>query len=116
MKYYYLFILIGIIAGSIFAISLLGKSELNSEQGKQIDCLIITNQDEEKAVTNKADGLMAGSAYYIGRMYGKGKPIAASDQFTLPVLKFGIPGKEPEYSLDQLRKPPDILSIKGCYS
>ncbi|MCK5614202.1 hypothetical protein KAR91_70710 [Candidatus Pacearchaeota archaeon] len=97
MKYYYLFILIGIIAGSIFAISLLGKSELNSDQEKQIENSITRSQDEEKAVTNKADGLMANTPYYLGKLHDKVMPMAADNQFVMPVLKYGIPGKEPEY-------------------
>ena len=98
-----------------------GRSELNKEQGKQIESLIIHSQDGEKAVTNKANGLMANSAYYIGKLYDETTPMVASDQFVMPVLKFGIPGKEPEYTCDNesLRFGLHIISpikSKGCYS
>lgn len=94
MKYYYLFILIVGIA----IYSLRSKSELNKEQGKQIESLIIHSQDEEKGVANKADGLMVDSSYYIGKLYDETTPMVASNQFVKPVLKYGIPGKEPEYA------------------
>ena len=74
------------------------KPELNNEHGKQIDCLFITNQSEEKGVINKAKGLAANTPYYLGKMYDEVTPMAANDQFTMPVHKFGIPGKEPEYN------------------
>ena len=93
MKYYYLFILIVGIA----IYSLRSKSELNKEHALQIESLIIHSQDGEKAVTNKAYGLMANSAYYIGKLYDKTAPMVVSQQFVMPVLKYGIPGKEPEY-------------------
>ena len=110
MKYYYLFVLIAWLSTHIHS----EKSELSNEQGNQIDCLIITNQNEEKAVINKADGL-ASIAYYIGEMFNKVTPMAVNDQFSIPVHKYGIPGKEPNYLILQ-RKPSDILSINGCYS
>ena len=94
MKYYYLFILIGFTDTH----SLSERSELNSDQERQIDCLIITDQYEEKVVINKA--IIAGTTYYTGLRCNEVMPMAMSDQFTLPVLKFGIPGKEPEYERD----------------
>lgn len=94
MKYYYLFILIVGIA--IYSLS--SKSELNKDHGKQIESLIIHSQDGEKAVINKA--IIAGTAYYIGKLYDQVTPMAGSDQFVMPVLKYGIPGKEPEYDDD----------------
>ena len=97
MKYYYLFILIAAIMATH---SLSEASELNKEQGKQIESLIIHSQDGEKAVTNKANGLMANTPYYIGKLYDETTPMVASDQVVMPVLKFGIPGKEPEYADD----------------
>jgi hypothetical protein len=96
MKYYYLFVLIFGIAPSTHNRS---ESELNKEQ-KQIESLIINAQGEEKGVTNKDDGLMANTPYYIGSIYDQVTPIIESDQFVMPVLKFGIPGKEPEYADD----------------
>ena len=72
-------------------------SELSCDQEKQIDCLFITSQDEEKAVINKAEGI-AGTAYYIGEMFDEVTPMAVNDQFVKPVRKYGIPGKEPEYN------------------
>ena len=93
MKYYYLFILIVGIA----IYSLRSRSELNKEQGKQIDCLIITSQYEEKGVANKAGSLMVNPPYYNRRLCYETTPMVASNQFVKPVLKFGIPGKEPNY-------------------
>ena len=96
MKYYYLFILITLSTTAYAVKGITGRSELNSAQEKQFDCLIITSQDEEKAVINKAERI-AGTAYYIGEMFDKVTPMAVNDQFVIPVRKYGIPGKEPEY-------------------
>jgi hypothetical protein len=115
MKYYYLFILITYTTTSLAVKGVIGRSGLNKEQGNQIESLIITSQDGEKAVTNKANGLKANSAYYIGKLYDKVTPMAESNQFVKPVLKHGIVDKEAGYMPD-LRKPPDTLSINGCYS
>ena len=93
MKYYYLFILIAGIAIRIQS----EKSELNKEQKKQIESLIIASQDEEKAVTNKANGLMVNAAYYIGKLHDEVTPMAVNDQFVIPVLKHGIVDKEAGY-------------------
>lgn len=98
MKYYYLFILIVIIAGGVREGRSMRISELNNDQERQIDYLIITSQHEEKAVINKA--IIAGAAYYIGKTFDEVTPMAVDDQFVKPVLKFGIPGKEPEYARD----------------
>ena len=118
MKYYYLFILIAFLIVGHGSTSIREKSELNKERGKQIESLIITSQDGEKAVTNKANGLMVNSAYYIGKIYDKTTPMVVSNQFVRPVLKFGIPGKEPEYTDDN--ESPRLLLMtgksKGCYS
>ena len=101
MKYYYLFILIMTTAYAAKGITgITGRSELNKEQGKQIESLIIHSQDGEKAVTNKANGLMVGTAYYLGKLYDETTPMVVSNQFVKPVLKYGIPGKEPEYADD----------------
>lgn len=112
MKYIYLFILFAGLSPQ----SKSEESELNKEQGKQIESLIITSQDGEKAVINKA--IIAGTAYYIGKLYDEVTPMAASDQFVMPVLKFGIPGKEPEYTGDN--ESPRLLlctgKSNGCYS
>lgn len=97
MKYFYLFILITTtiaLAGK----GITGRSELNKEQGKQIESLIIKDQNGEKGVENKANGLMANTPYYIGKLYDETTPMVVSNQFVKPVLKFGIPGKEPEYT------------------
>lgn len=93
MKYYYLFILIVGISTHLAS----KRSELNNDQERQIENLIITSQYEEKAVTNKADGLMVDSAYYIGTLHNEVTPMAVNDQFVMPVLKFGIVDKEAGY-------------------
>ena len=93
MKYYYLFILIVGLALYLQC----RESELNKEQGKQIDSLIITTSNEEKGIANKADVMMANVSYYLGKLYDKTTPMLLSNQFVKPVLKYGLPGKEPEY-------------------
>ena len=116
MKYYYLFILITTTI-SLAVKGITGRSELNKEQGKQIESLIITSQDGEKAMTNKANGLMASTAYYLGKLY-ETTPMVASNQFVKPVLKYGIPGKEPEYTCNN-ESPRLLLNTgksNGCYS
>lgn len=117
MKYFYLFVLI-ITTTALAGKGITGRSELNSEQGKYIDCLIITDQDEERGVINKADGLMANTPYYIGEMFNEVKPMAINNQFVMPVHKFGIPGKEPEYedNNESLRLLLSTGTSKGCYS
>ena len=98
MKYFYLFILsLLIITGGIEAKSIKNSSGLNKDQEGQIESLIITSQCEEKGVANKANGLAANTPYYIRRLCNETTPMVASNQFVIPVLKFGIPGKEPEY-------------------
>ncbi len=100
MKYYYLFILIVIISGGISEGRILSTSELNNNQVSQVENSITRSQYEEKGVANKADGLMVNTPYYIRRLCNDTKPMVASNQFVMPVLKFGIPGKEPEFSVD----------------
>jgi len=116
MKYYYLFVLIAGIAIHIQR----EKSELNKDQVSQIENSITRSQDEEKAVTNKADGLMANTPYYLGELHDKAMPMAADNQFVMPVLKFGIPGKEPEYNYHNESLRLDVedekIESKGCYS
>ena len=93
MKYYYLFILIVGITTHILS----EKSELNSDQEKQIDCLIIAS-DKENAIINKVSKEGLGMAYHIETISNeKVTPMAVNDQFVKPVHKYGIPGKEPEY-------------------
>ena len=104
MKYYYLFILIVGINTHLAS----EGSELNSDQVSQIENPIIRSQDEEKAVTNKADGLMVNSAYYIGKLHDEVTPMAVDDQFVMPVHKYGREDKEAGYRPD-LRKPPHKL-------
>ena len=94
MKYYHLFILIGFTDTHILS----ERSGLNNDQVSQIEVSITRSQDEEKGVANKADGLMANAPYYLGELHDKAMPMAADNQFVIPVLKFGIPGKEPEYT------------------
>ena len=94
-----------------------GKSELNKEQTSQIESLIITSQCEEKGVANKTNGLMVNAPYYIGKLYDETTPMVASDQFVMPVLKYGIPGKEPEYADDNESLRLEVVrKSKGCYS
>ena len=106
MKYYYLFILIVGIA----IYSLRSNSESNNEHGNQIEALTIHSQDGEKAVTNKANGLMVSTAYYIGKLYGETTPMVGSNQFVMPVHKYGIPGKEPEYDYHNESRKAVILN------
>ena len=95
--------------------AILEKSELNKEQASQIESLIIAS-DKEIAIINKVSKGCLGAYQIETRSNDETTPMVASNQFVMPVLKYGIPGKEPEYSLDQQRKPPDTLSINGCYS
>ena len=89
-------------------ISVIEFSE-KEDQKRQIENLIITSQDEEKAVTNKADGLMANTPYYLGKLHDEVTPMAIDDQFVMPVLKHGRKDKEDEYASPYQRKPPDTL-------
>lgn len=93
-----MFTLIATLIVRLGNLSIEGNSELNSDQEKQIDCLIITSQDEEKGVIKKANGLAANTPYYIGEMFDETTPMVVSNQFVIPVHKYGIPGKEPEYN------------------
>ncbi len=93
MKYYYLFILIVGINTHLAS----KRSGLNKDQERQIENSITRSQDEEKAVTNKADGLMANTPYYIRRLCNEVTPMAVNDQFVKPILKHGRTDKEAVY-------------------
>lgn len=107
MKYYYLFILIAGIAIHIQR----DKSGLNNERGKQIESLFIASDQRENAIINKVSKEGLGMAYQIETISNeKVMPMAASNQFVMPVHKFGIPGKEPEY--DYHNESPRLLLIR----
>ncbi len=93
MKYYYLFILI---TGTILILGA-HELELNNDQEKQIDCLIITSQNEEKAVIKKSNGLADNTPYYLVEMFDEVTPMAVNDQFVIPVLKHGVVDREAGY-------------------
>ena len=103
MKYYYLFILITTTA--LANKGTLGTSELNSEQGIQIDCLVIPSDQKENAITNKLGKLYPLGAYQIETIVNdEVTPMAVNDQFVKPVHKHGVEGRDsvPIYVNDSL--------------
>ena len=114
MKYYYLFVLIVGINTHLAS----KRSELNNDQEKQIESYFIASDQEENAVTVKKLTKGIKAAHQIKTISnGKVMPMAVNDQFVKPVLKFGIPGKEPEYADDNESLRLEILlKSKVCYS
>ena len=96
--------------------AILEKSELNKEQASQIESLIIAS-DKEIAIINKVSKGCLGAYQIETRSNDETTPMVASDQFVMPVLKYGIPGKEPEYADDNESLRLEVVrKSKGRYS